>query len=185
MALPTLISERLRLRAWTIGDAGAFHELWGDPRVIWWGHTPTPAASRQKLEEILARCAALPAGLGWWAVEARDSGRVVGNAVLQPAPYNDSAEVGYHLSHGAWGSGYATEAACAVLRHGFASLALPLISAVVEVNNDSSHRVISRIGMRTVGPIPFNNMPHILYELKQQEALALAWAKGPVGAAGV
>ncbi len=126
----------------------------------------------------------MPEGLGWWAVEARDSGRVVGNAVLQPASYNDAAELGYHLSHGAWGRGYATEAACAVFRYGFASLALPVVSAVVQVGNEPSHRVIYRIGMRSVGPIPFNGMPHILYELKRENAFALAWAKSLVEAEG-
>lgn len=184
MAVPTLLPDRLRLRPWTENDGVAFHEIWGDPRVIWWGHTPTPEASHGKLEEILARCAAMPKGLGWWAVEARDAGRVVGNAVLQPAPYNDTAELGYHLAHGAWGRGYATEAACAVLRYGFGSLALPVVSAVVQVDNEPSHRVISRIGMDSVGPIPFSGMPHILYELKRENALALDWAKSLVEAGG-
>ena len=103
MALPTLLTDRLRLRPWTEEDGLAFHEISGDPRVIWWGHTESPAASSQKLEEILARVRAMPEGLGWWAVEARDGGRVVGNAVLQPATYDDTAELGYHLVHEAWG----------------------------------------------------------------------------------
>ena len=63
-ALPTLLTDRLRLRPWTEDDGPAFHEIWGDPRVIRWGHTESPAASRQKLSEVLARCAAMPEGLG-------------------------------------------------------------------------------------------------------------------------
>lgn len=150
--------------------------MWGDPRVIWWGHAPTPEASRRKLDEVLARCAAMPDGMGWWAVEVRESGRVVGNIVLQPAPYNDTAELGYHLMHGAWGRGYATEAACAALRHGFTALALPAVSAVVHVDNEVSHRVAARVGLRAAGPITHNGMPHLLYELSRGEARARAWA---------
>ncbi len=46
----------------------------------------------------------------------------MGNAVLRPAPYDDTAELGYHLMHEAWGQGYATEAARAVLLHDFGVL---------------------------------------------------------------
>ena len=176
MATPILLSDRLRLRPWTEADAAVFHELWGDPRVIWGGHTPTPEASRRQLGEVVARSAEMPQGLGWWAVEARDTGRVVGNAVLRPAPYDDSAELGYHLMHAAWGQGYATEAARAALHHAFATLALPVVSAVVSVDNSASHRVLERIGMRPTGPITFNGMPHLRYELSRQDALASDWA---------
>ena len=167
-----------------MADAGPFHQLWGDPRVVWWGHAATPEASKRKLEEILARCAGMPEGLGWWAVEARGTGRVgggvvsrvVGNVVLQPAPYDHTAEVGYHLAHAAWGNGYATEAACAILRHGFVSLGLPEVSAVVQVDNQSSHRVALRAGLRVTGPIAYNGMPHLRYHLSREDALALPWA---------
>ena len=173
MTLPTLLTGRLRLRAWTEGDAGAFHELWGDPRVIWWGHTATPEASLRKLAEVLARCATMPEGLGWWAVEARDTRRVVGNIVLRPASYDDTTELGYHLARDGWGRGYATEAARAALCHGFSTLRLPVVSAVVHVDNHASHRVAARVGLRASGSITYNGMPHVLYELSREEALAL------------
>ena len=176
MTLPRLQTRRLDLRPWTLDDAGAFHGLWGDPRVIWWGHAATPEASLRKLEDILVRCAAMPDGLGWWALEARDTGRVVGNLVLRPAPYDDTAELGYHLAHGAWGRGYATEAACAALRHSFVSLALPVVSAVVRVDNHPSHRVALRVGLRSTGPITHNGRPHLRYQLERDEALAKDWA---------
>ncbi|MCH7479070.1 MAG: GNAT family N-acetyltransferase [SAR324 cluster bacterium] len=172
-ALPTLLTDRLRLRPWTKDDAPAFHGIWGDPRVIWWGNTESPAASRRKLDEVLARCAAMPEGLGWWAVEMRDSLGVVGNVVLQPAPYNHTIELGYHFAHDAWGRGYATEAARGALRYAFFTLALPVVSAVVQVDNHASHRVAARVGLRAKGTITYNGLPHRLYELRHEEALTL------------
>ncbi len=185
MALPTLLTGRLRLRAWTAEDGAAFHGLWGDPRVIWWGHAATSEASVRKLEEILARCAAMPEGMGWWAVEAREAenvvenivGNILGNVVLQPAPYDGTAELGYHLAHAAWGRGYATEATRAVISHGFSALALPAVSAVVAVDNHASHRVAARLGLGATGPITHNGMPHIRYELARKGALSSARAE--------
>ena len=176
MSPPILHSGRLRLRPWSQDDAADFHRLWGDPRVAWWENTHTPEASLRKLEEVLARCATMPEGLGWWAVEARDTGRVVGNVVLQPAPYDETTELGYHLVHGCQGRGYATEAACGVLRHGFRVLRLPVVSAMVHVDNRASHQVAVRLGLREIGPKTFNGMPHLMYRITREEALALDWA---------
>lgn len=180
MSLPILHTDRLRLRSWSEDDAPVFHEWWGDPRVTWWESSHTPEASLRKLKEVLARCATMPEGLGGWAVEARDPdgivGRVVGNVVLQPAPYNQTVELGYHLAHDCWGRGYATEAACGALRHGFLTLRLPVVSAVVQVDNLASHKVATSVGLREIGPKTFNGRPHRLYQISREEALALDWA---------
>lgn len=176
MNQPTLVTSRLRLRSWTMEDAAEFHRLWGDARVIWWGHSPAPEASLGRLADVLARCAAMANGLGWWALEERENGRLVGNAVLQPAPYDQTIELGYHLMRESWGQGFATEAACAVLSHGFSTLALPVISAVVHVEKQASQRVVARAGLRLTGPLTFNEMPHLRYELTREESRALDWA---------
>lgn len=136
--------------------------------MIWWDHAETPADSRRRLDEVLRQCAAMPAGLGWWAVERREGGRLLGNAVLRPAPYDDTAELGYHLLHEAWGHGYATEAARALVRHGFGTLALPVISAVVHVDNGASHPVAERAGLRVTGPLTFHGLPHLRYEINRE-----------------
>ena len=115
----------------------------------------------------------MPEGLGWWAVEERDKERVVGNVVLQPAPYDETTELGYHLAHVFWGRGYATEAAGGVLRHGLFTLRLPVVSAVVHVDNRASQQVAAQVGLRAVGPKIHNGMPHILYKISREEALAL------------
>ena len=176
MSLSTLHTGRLRLRPWTKDDVSTFHVVFGDPRVTWWETSHSPETSSRRMKGMLARCADMPEGMGWWAVEERDMGEVIGSAVLQPAPYDETAELGYHLAHAAWGHGFATEAAKAVLRHGFLTLELPVVTAVVHVENHASHQVAIRVGLREVGPKTFNTMPHLLYRLSREEAFALDWA---------
>lgn len=58
------------------------------------------------------------------------------------------AEIGYALSRAAWGHGYATEAANALLGFGFDTLRLHRITAGCWANNVASARVMEKIGMR-------------------------------------
>ena len=50
-----------------------------------------------------------------------------------------------------WGRGYATEAARAVVRYGFDTLALERIAARAFCRNPASSRVLRKIGMRHEG----------------------------------
>ncbi|HEX5386475.1 MAG TPA: GNAT family N-acetyltransferase [Gemmatimonadales bacterium] len=57
------------------------------------------------------------------------------------------AELGYWIGVEYWNRGYATEAAAAVVRHGFAVLDLARIHAHHLARNPASGRVLERIGM--------------------------------------
>jgi RimJ/RimL family protein N-acetyltransferase len=61
-------------------------------------------------------------------------------------------EIGWHLHPDVWGRGYASEAARAVLRHGFAR-GLEEIHAVTHLTNVASQAVCRRIGMEHRGVI--------------------------------
>lgn len=90
--------------------------------------------------------------LGMWAVERRADGVVVGTVLLLTLPNDEHGEVeiGWHLHPDSWGFGYASEAARAVLAHGFAA-GLPEIIAVAHPHNDASIAVMRRIGMTDRG----------------------------------
>ena len=172
---PVLLSDGLRLRPWSMVDVELFHTIWGDPRVIWWGENKDLSTTEGTLSSVLERIRSMPAGMGWWAVESRDSGAMLGNVVFRPAPYDKTAELGYHLAHAAWGQGIATRAAVMVLRHGFTTLAVPEVSAVVHVDNAPSHAVATRLGLRDTGPIEYNKLPHRRYALTAGQAQSQAW----------
>lgn len=89
-------------------------------------------------------------GYGWWAVEVRATGEFIGFAGLDRVddglPFT-GVEIGWRLARSAWGHGYATEAATAVLAYGFDTLGLPEILAVTTATNLRSQAVMRRIGM--------------------------------------
>ena len=90
-------------------------------------------------------------GFGLLAIVDRGSGRVVGEAGLQVLEGGPDVELGYTLARAAWGRGFATEAAGAVLRWAFAGLGLERLVAVADPANAASLHVLDKLGMRRVG----------------------------------
>jgi len=82
----------------------------------------------------------------------------VGNLLLKPSslstgePFDGptDVEIGWHLHPDAWGRGYATEAAQAVLDDAF-SRGLAKVLAVTHPDNRASQAVCRRLGMTHVG----------------------------------
>ena len=145
--MTTIETERLRLRPLALTDLPLHHERLGSDAEVTWDHrVRSPADS----EAVVRRRAAHweEHGFGLWAVEWRSTGEFLGEAGLQRFDGTDDVEVAYYLSRLAWGRGVATEAGCAALRHGFETLALPRIVAVVRPENAGSKRVLSKLGLR-------------------------------------
>lgn len=160
-------SARLSMRPWTLADAPAFHRIWGDPRVIFWGsESKTLEETRGALARVIARCEEHP-GLGWFAAVLRETGESVGNVVLQPAPFAAGIEIGWHFEHAAWGNGYATEAARAALRYAFEELGLDRIVAAILPENQRSVRVAERAGLRRIGTVTHASLFHELWEIRR------------------
>jgi len=145
-----LETTRLRLRRVETTDVDIYHGIWGDPEVIWWGASPDLKTSTEKLEALVERCAAMPAGLGWWWLERRTDRIIVGNVFLQPAPDPGGIEIGWHLGRDHWGNGYAQEGAAALLAHAW-SLEFDEVNAPIVPTNLASVRLAERLGMKTQG----------------------------------
>ncbi len=91
------------------------------------------------------------ARFGSWAVVHRASGEPVGLVTLKPLPDGaGEVEIGWPVHPDSWGQGFASEAASAVLRRGFAD-GLPGMWAVMYPDNERSAAVCRRIGMRLLG----------------------------------
>lgn len=154
-AAPPLAMPRLEARVWSLDDAAAAHELYGDPQVV--RHIGNElmadvSATRALLERVLVKCAGYPDGMGGWPLWLKGSDELVGVALLKPLPDGDGVptddiEIGWHLARSRWGQGYATEAGRALLAWGFEGLDLPVLHAVVEAPNQASCAVARRLGM--------------------------------------
>ncbi|MDX3639229.1 GNAT family N-acetyltransferase [Streptomyces sp. MB09-02B] len=147
--MPELRTERLLLRDWQESDLAPWAAMNADPEVR--EHFPG-VLTKEQSEASAARFQADldRRGWGWWALEVRSTGRFVGFAGLDPVdedmPFS-GVEAGWRLTRTAWGHGYATEAARAVVDFGFAHLRLPEILAVTTATNLRSQAVMRRLGM--------------------------------------
>ena len=155
MAADRLVTERLVLRGWDAGDAGAALVAYGDAEVARW-LTPTMdkvgdlAAMRLLLQQWVAEDARMMTPAGRWAVELRDTGQVIGGATLLPLPPDDEYEIGWQLEPDAWGHGYATETGHALARWAFEQ-GIEQVIALVRPANSRAMAMVRRMGMEWVG----------------------------------
>jgi RimJ/RimL family protein N-acetyltransferase len=99
----------------------------------------------------VTRYYAMYPGLGVWRAERRDNGTFIGWYCLKYCPPTCDVEVGYRLLFDAWGRGFATEGARALVEHGFAGLGLERIIGVTHPDNAASQHVLMKSGLRDVG----------------------------------
>jgi RimJ/RimL family protein N-acetyltransferase len=156
----TLSSDRLLLRPWRDKDADFLLDLesrWEVVRFL--GVRATPMSTRaDALASIARRCAIDHPVHGVWAITTAMDGQLVGNLLLKPIPLSaghrvgvtDDVESGWHLHPDAWGHGYATEAAAAVLGDAL-TRDLTRVIAVTNPDNRPSQAVCQRLGMTHLG----------------------------------
>jgi RimJ/RimL family protein N-acetyltransferase len=98
------------------------------------------------------------------AVE-RASGRLVGWFQVEPAVgAPGELELGYRLRPDAWGRGYATEGAQALLAEALARPGVGRVYAHALLSNVGSLRVLQRVGMTYAGPWAYRGLPGAEYE---------------------
>lgn len=160
-----LDTDRLHLRPFSAQDLDAWFAIWGDPEVIGWGAAESREATRGPFVRLLAKEKEWPAGIGWLAVTERGTDAIVGDVMLQPAPFVDGVEVGWHFRPHVWNRGFATEAARAIVDRAFAESVLAEVFAAVATKNAPSHRVAAKLGMRALRTFELAELPHTLYRL--------------------
>jgi RimJ/RimL family protein N-acetyltransferase len=158
-----LRTPRLVLRPWHAADdaevAAALDVYRRDEVARWLGATPSPWPDLDYARTRLERWASVgrqSPGFGLWAVVPDGAAHPVGTVLLVRLPDADGAptddvEIGWHLHPDAWGRGYATEAAQALLAHAFGPLALTCVNAVAHDGNAPSFAVMQRLGMTEQG----------------------------------
>jgi RimJ/RimL family protein N-acetyltransferase len=145
-----LRTGRLILRDWRDEDVAAFAALNADPDV---GQFILGPLERARSDALAARIRSGIAERGWglWAVEIDGGDPFIGFTGLAPinfeADFAPATEIGWRLKRSAWGHGYATEAANAVLAHAFDTLGFDALVSITATINVRSRRVMDRIGM--------------------------------------
>lgn len=157
MAAP-LVTERLSVRSWSVDDAADALATYGVADVTGW---LTPAtdrvgdttAMRSVLQTWAEDQATLSPPRGRWAIERREEGTVVGGLVIRVLPASDEEdlEISFQLRPEAWGHGFATEAAGALIDWAFSHEDVDELFAVARPDNRRAMATAERLGMEWVG----------------------------------
>jgi RimJ/RimL family protein N-acetyltransferase len=148
-----LQTERLRLRRFHADDAQNLYRLDSDSRVMRYigdGSVNTRAAIDAALARSVRYYDRYP-GLGVWPAEERATGQFIGWFCLKYVPKTVEVEVSYRLLPEAWGRGYATEGARALVARGFEVIGLQRIIGLTHPENVASQRVLQKAGLRDAG----------------------------------
>jgi RimJ/RimL family protein N-acetyltransferase len=146
-----LETERLVLRRFTDDDVDLLVELDSDPAVMQFitGGVATPRSEveEQVLPAFLRHYARWP-DWGFFAADEGVSGRFIGWFHLRPGDEDpdDEVELGYRLRKDAWGKGYATEGARALIDYAFERGARRVYAETM-VAHVASHRVMEKAGL--------------------------------------
>jgi RimJ/RimL family protein N-acetyltransferase len=153
-----LTTERLALRRFTAGDLDFLAALYSDADVArHLGGVRNRAQTADLLETRILRYYDEHPGLGVWLTVHRATGARLGFHLLNHIQGETIIQVGYVLAKSAWGFGYATEMASAVLRYGFVDVKLPRIAAMTSLGNQSSQHVLEKIGLHRRGERSFSH----------------------------
>jgi RimJ/RimL family protein N-acetyltransferase len=154
-----ITTERLVLRDFTAADEPAMYAIRRDPRFLEF-YDPelgTPAATQRLHALFLEWQHEQPRARWQLAITLAGDDRPIGSAGIRRKPEHDfEADIGYELHVDHWGHGYATEAARALVAHGFEELGLARISSWCITENVRSARVLEKLGMRLEGRLRAN-----------------------------
>lgn len=171
-----IVTQRLILRRWRRTDVAAFHAMGQDADVMRHLGPPTTMRGAWQMAREQNRIASR-SGRCFWAVERRADGRFLGFCGAEPGPAGSPIagmpEIGWRLSRDAWGKGYASEAARAVLAAEW-KRGTKVVCAVTVPANRRSRALMERLGMTRDPGRDFDHpdlapgdplRPHVLYRI--------------------
>lgn len=164
-------TPRLTLRRFAPADAASLAWIYSDPDVMRY-IPPGEAWDQSKIDRFVSICEEryVTPGFGMWAAELRETpAKIVGHCGLKHLATTQDVEIAWIFGKAYWNKGLATEAARAVLAHGFDALGLPRIVAVAEPANGASLRVMQKMGMTLQGGAHFYDRDLTMYALEARD----------------
>ena len=162
-----LETERLALRPIQLTDIDLLVDLDSDPEVMRYitdGKPQPKEHYNQRVPELVSYMQDNP-GLGLWLAYLKGTNTFIGWYILKPLPNGGEVEVGFRIKKQFWGNGYSTEAGKALLKHGFETLGLEKIAAIVRPDNFASQAVIKKIGLKQKGTGVWYGIECLYFEL--------------------
>jgi RimJ/RimL family protein N-acetyltransferase len=163
-SIPTLITDRLVLRAFVQRDLDEYAAIIGDPDVtkhLGDGRPLSRAEAWRQMAMILGHWTLL--GYGLWAVEEKATGALMGRIGCQQPEGFPGFEVAYTLGKQFWGRGVAREGAAAALAYARNVLGRTDVVSVIRPANLGSIRVSQSLGGVLDGEVEFYGGPSLIY----------------------
>lgn len=173
-----LETERLLMRDFVESDWEAVLAYQTDPLYLRYNHWTerSEAGVRAFVQMFIDHQKQQPRQKFQLALVLKSENRLIGNCGIRINNLKArEANIGYELDSRYWGRGYATEAARAILRFGFETLAMRRIWAQTIAENVGSARVLEKIGMHLEVRLPQKEFikgkwrDHLLYAILDHE----------------
>ncbi|MBO4493836.1 MAG: GNAT family N-acetyltransferase [Ruminococcus sp.] len=142
--MPVIETARLLIRPFRLSDAEDAFEWRSDPEVNRFMPYPCDTdivSLRQRIEEWIAE-------KDKFALELRETGKVIGDISLEWNEKDKAYEIGYNINRSFWGRGYATEAVHGLLDWATVELEAHDFTAFYAKDNGASGRVLEKCGFR-------------------------------------
>ena len=166
-----LATARLRLRPLVRDDVDALLRFYNDPavrRYLW----DNQKVSAETVRDIVAESENCfrEIGAGFFAIEMLDTpGELVGFCGYRRFENTDQPELLYGILPEFWGQGFVTEAATAVLRHGFHVCGMQRVIAATDTPNQRSVQVLQRLGLFFSERREYHGLDTVFYGLTSEE----------------
>jgi len=171
MPIPSVETDRLILRPHRLEDFAVVRAMSADPDVMRYmgsGATQTEEDAWSKFLRFAGYWHYL--GYGYWAVEEKISGRMIGDVGFSEKKrdrgpeFCDVPEMGWALSPSAQGKGYATEAVNGAIGWGRESLGNIRVICLINADNAASIAVARKCGFREAANILSAGRPRLVFD---------------------
>ena len=165
---PTLETARLFLEPLEMKHIDHLADLDSDPEVLRYITNGVPRDRKHQEEAVpqVIKYMQENPGLGLWVAYLKEGNEFVGWYILKHLPDDGEVEVGFRIKKRFWGNGYSTEAGKVLLKHGFETLGLEKIAAIVRPDNFASQAVIKKIGLKEKGQGLWYGIDCLYFELE-------------------
>jgi RimJ/RimL family protein N-acetyltransferase len=164
LAPERILTPRLELRLFRLGDHEAYSRMCADPQVMRYigtGEPHGPDITWRSIAGFLGHWDLL--GYGQWAVVRRDDGALLGRCGFFD-PYGwPGFELGYLFGKEHWGRGYAREAARAALDVAVGTLKKERVISLIRPQNAASIKLAQALGACLEETIDFMGGPAEVY----------------------
>jgi [ribosomal protein S5]-alanine N-acetyltransferase len=151
--IPTLITERLRLRKLTLEDALDIFKIFSQNEVTQYYGVKTFTSIQEAINLIqtFTRSHGDHRGMRW-GIERKGKKGLIGTIGFNAwSTVHRRAEIGYELHPDFWNNGFATEAVIKTISFGFNHLKLNRIGAIVLLDNEPSIKLLEKVGFENEG----------------------------------